>query len=98
MANKNLKKNKKIYYNKMSTRKQIEKYCKKNKLIKLLSLNLAGDLYYFDTKKNIVIKFSLFSDQTSFEIATKDEINEIIKSYELPTRKKSKVKSRKRNM
>ena len=85
----------------MSTRKQIEKYCKKNKLIKLLPLNLGGDLYYFDEKKNVVIKFSLFSETpTSFEIATKDEINEIIKSYELPSRKKSKVKtikSRKRN-
>lgn len=69
----------------MSTRKQIENYCKKNKLIKLNSDNLAGDKYYLNTKKNIVIKFSLFSkNPTSFEIATKSEINEIIKSYERP--------------
>lgn len=69
----------------MSTRKQIENYCKKNKLIELRSDNLGGDKYYLNTKKNIVIKFSLFSkNPTSFEIATRSEINEIIKSYERP--------------
>ena len=76
----------------MSTRKQIENYCRKNKLIKLKSYNLGGDKYYFDTKKNMVIKFSLFSENpTSFEIATKDEINEIINSY--TNRKSNKRKS-----
>ena len=66
----------------MSSRKQIENYCKKNKLLELISDNLGGDKYYLNTKKNIVIKFSLFSkNPTSFEIATKSEINEIIKGF-----------------
>jgi hypothetical protein len=66
------------------SRQLIENYCKKHNLIKLKSYNLGGEQYYFDAKKNIVIKFSLFSkNPTSFKIATKNEINEIIKSYEL---------------
>ena len=83
----------------MSTRKQIENYCKK-KLIELLSYNLGGEQYYFDAKKNIVIKFSLFSkNPTSFKIATKNEINEIIKSYETSGKRSGvrKIKSSKRN-
>jgi hypothetical protein len=84
----------------MSTRKQIENYCKKNKLIELNSDNLGGDKYYFDVKKNIVIKFSLFSkNPTSFKIATKSEINDIIKSYEISTKRSRlrKFKSSKRS-
>lgn len=62
-------------------RKQIENYCKKNKLIRLKSDSLGGEMYYLDSKKHVVIKFSLFSKKPTFEIATKDEIDRIIKLY-----------------
>lgn len=44
----------------MSTRKQIENYCKKNKLIELRSDNLGGDKYYLNTKKILLSNFHYF--------------------------------------
>jgi len=62
-------------------KKQIENYCKKHKLIKLKSDSLGGEMYYLDTKKYVVLKFSIFSKKPTFEIATNDEIDNIIKLY-----------------